>query len=57
MAATVLAGTLAVPIENVPVVDPGGIWTAVGRPTLDEFAESLTVAPPEGAGLFKVTVP
>jgi len=52
----VVDDTLVVPTLNVAVVAPAGTVTVAGT-VAGDTEESCTVAPPEGAGAFNVTVP
>jgi hypothetical protein len=57
MLAFIGAGTETVAIENVAVVPPAAIVTDAGTVTAALSLRSATIAPPAGAGSFKVTVP
>ena len=54
--ACVVDETLVVPTVKLAVVAPPGTVT-VGGTVAGDIDESCTVAPPDGAGAFKVTVP
>jgi hypothetical protein len=57
MLAFTSAGTGTVAIENVAVVAPAATVTVEGTVAVALSLRSETIAPPAGAGLFKVTVP
>ena len=55
--AEVLADTLAVDTTNVALEAPPATCTVDGTVALELFDDRLTVKPPDGATLLRVTVP